>query len=70
MARSVWRTTQVLAWTDRGWLALRQLPLLRWDRRLRRGLAPVEALGPEDVPAHQTGVVPHPAAESEVPAPR
>jgi hypothetical protein len=43
---------------------------LRRDRRHRRELAPVEAVWPEDAPAHRIRVVLHRAAETEVPAPR
>ncbi|MGH9178046.1 MAG: hypothetical protein ACRD0N_05775 [Acidimicrobiales bacterium] len=52
-----------------GWLALRQVPLLRWDRRLRREVAPLEAGWPEASPAGEVGL-PEPAAEPEVAAPR
>lgn len=55
-----------------GWLAFRQVPLLRWDRRLRREVAPVDMAWPAAAP--EAEAVPptpsEPAAQSEVSAPR
>ena len=54
----------VLALVLSGWLALRQVPMLRWDRRLRRDTAPVV----EEWPAGRPTVA-APAAAETAPAP-
>lgn len=56
----------VVALALSGWLALRQVPMLRWDRRLRRESAPVAEEWPAEQPA--ANPVAGEASTSEVPA--
>ena len=57
----------VLALLLSGWLALRQVPMLRWDRRLRRDTAPAAEVWPAEQPT-PAPVAAEAASAPEVPA--